>query len=82
MIILALGTVLSLSGISSCKKPAPRESDISQFYSFRYMDPGQDLYLGDALASRGHAPIPGTLLLFGSGVAGMAWFGWRRRTKR
>ncbi|MHB9072258.1 MAG: hypothetical protein ACYC6G_01905 [Desulfobaccales bacterium] len=80
MIILALGTVISLSGISSCKKPAPMDSAMKQRLFGPVdlpLDQGQNFYGG----SPGHAPIPGTLLLVGSGVAGMAWFGWRRRTK-
>ena len=74
MILLALGTVISLSGISSCKKqqlPAANEYQSSPFA----LDQDQNFHAG-------HAPIPGTLLLLGSGVAGMALLGWRRRTKR
>lgn len=83
MILLALGIVMSLSGISSCKKPAPPDPEIRQFFAFRAMDmdPDPNIYVG-ALDPPGHAPIPGTLLLFGSGVAGMAFLGWRRRSKR
>jgi hypothetical protein len=80
MILLTLGTVISLSGISSCKKPAPTDPRVRQmFFRPMPMDPEQNIYVSGA---PGHTPIPGTLLLLGSGVAGMAFFGWRRRTKR
>jgi hypothetical protein len=75
MMLLALATVLSLSGISSCKKD--QQSRVSQLGTSSFApDSGSNFQGGN------HTPIPGTLLLLGSGVAGMAFFGWRRRTKR
>jgi hypothetical protein len=75
MIILALGTLISLSGISSCKKD--QQYRVSQLGTSSFApDPGSNFQGGN------HTPIPGTLLLLGSGVAGMALFGWRKRTKR
>jgi hypothetical protein len=81
MIFLALGAVMSLSGISSCKKPAPPDPGYERIFGLGSMpmDPKQNFSVSGAPSN---APIPGTLLLFGSGVAGMAWFGWRKRTKR
>lgn len=77
MVLLALGAVMSLSGISSCKKNQPVSQPNSQVQSLA-LDPASNFQALDPP----HTPVPSTLLLLGSGVAGMAFFGWKRRTKR
>lgn len=74
MVLLALGAVMSLSGISSCKKNQPIGRSDIEMSSFA-VDSEQNF------PARHHTPIPSTLLLLGSGVAGMAFWGWRRRAK-
>jgi hypothetical protein len=74
MMLLALGAVMSLSGIPACKKD--RQDNV-------FDRPAYDIPLDSNANFQGtHTPVPGTLLLLGSGVAGMALLGWRRRTKR
>lgn len=65
---------MSLSGIPACKK----DQQANAFNRSTYNLPLDS----KANFHEAHAPIPGTLLLLGSGVAGMAVLGWRRRTKR
>lgn len=74
MVLLILGVLMSLSGISSCRKNQAIGSNDSQIQALP-LDPVQNLPVS------GHVPIPSSLLLLGSGMAGMIFAGWRKRTK-
>jgi len=91
MMFLALGTMVSLTGISSCKKPPVMDPSFRQRFSMPMHEPPMDLTIDPTMEASsnisvrgapGHTPIPGTLLLLGSGLAGMAFIGWRKRAKR
>lgn len=75
MMLLALGAVISLSGIPACKK----EGEPNVFTKRNYQSP---MNQEQNFSAGNHTPIPGSILLFGSGVAAMAWLGWRKRSKR
>jgi hypothetical protein len=68
MLVMALGALMTMPGIVSCKKSNPSGVTTHQ------IDPGQDFH-------GGHAPIPGTLLLVGSGLAGLGLLRWKNRSK-
>jgi len=64
---------MTMPGIVSCKKSNPggtTSTPISSGPSYS----GQNLNVG-------HAPIPGTLLLVGSGLAGLGLLRWKNRSK-
>lgn len=68
MVVLALGAMITLPGIAACKKSKSSGFNSNQVYR------GQDFH-------GGHAPLPGTLTLLGSGLAGLGFIGWRKRKK-
>ena len=73
MIVMALGAIITMPGIVSCKKSNPGGTTTTQIYpSPNYS--GQD-------SQGGHAPLPGTLLLVGSGLVGLALLRWKNRSK-
>ena len=74
IMILALGVMLSMFGIVSCKKPKTSGGHSNQTYS-GYSG------LNDPVGPVGHAPLPSTLLLLGSGLVGLGLLGWRKRNK-
>jgi hypothetical protein len=73
MIVMALGAIITMPGIVSCKKANPGGTTTRQIY------PGP-AYAGQNLPG-GHAPIPGTLLLVGSGLVGLGLLRWKNRSK-
>jgi hypothetical protein len=73
MLVMALGAIITMPGIISCKKTPLREVTTRQIYP----DPN---YSSQGLQG-GHAPIPGTLLLVGSGLAGLGLLRWKKRSK-
>ena len=68
VMILALGVIITLPGIAACKKSNSSGVVSHQIYS------GQNYPVGPA-------PLPGTLTLLGSGLAGLGLMGWRKRNK-
>jgi len=66
IMILALGAVMTMPGIISCKKDKSNE-----FSS----------YPGPGYSNQGNTPLPSTLLLLGSGLAGLGLVGWGKRKK-
>jgi hypothetical protein len=68
MMALALGVIITLPGIAACKKSNSRGVISHQIYS------GQNYSVSPA-------PLPGTLTLLGSGLAGLGLMGWRKRKK-
>jgi hypothetical protein len=70
LMVLALGAILAMPSIMACKKSSPGGTTTRQIYPGPgYADPG------------GHAPIPGTLLLVGSGLAGLGLLRWKKGSK-
>jgi PEP-CTERM motif len=78
MVALALGVVLGITGISSCKK-SQQSSPSSKTYSNPFQ-PGENFTAGDNFHVS-QTPVPSSLLLLGSGVAGIALLRWKTRTK-
>jgi len=68
VMVLALGAIITMPGIAACKKSNSSGVISHQIYS------GQNYPVG-------HAPLPGTLTLLGSGLAGLGLMGWRKRKK-
>ncbi|OGR24689.1 MAG: hypothetical protein A2139_13010 [Desulfobacca sp. RBG_16_60_12] len=73
LIVMALSAIITMPGIVSCKKSNPGGTTSHQIY------PGPN-YAGQDFQG-GHAPIPGTLLLVGSGLAGLGFLRWKKRSK-
>lgn len=73
MLVMALGAIITMPAIISCKKSNPGGTTTRQIY------PGPS-YSGQG-GSVGHAPIPGTLLLVGSGLVGLGLLRWKNRSK-
>ena len=74
IMILMLGVMLSMFGIVSCKKPKTSGGHSNQIYS-GYSG------LNDPVGPVGHAPLPSTVILLGSGLVGLGLLGWRKRNK-
>jgi len=68
LMVLALGAIMTMPGIMSCKKSSPGGTTSTQIY------PAQDFH-------GAHAPIPGTLVLVGSGLAGLGLLRWKKGSK-
>jgi hypothetical protein len=73
MLVMALGAIITLPGIVSCKKSNPGGTTTHQISSGPSYS-GQDVHVG-------HAPLPGTLLLVGTGLAGLGLLRWKNRAK-
>jgi hypothetical protein len=71
---LALGALITFSGIPACKKP-------SQGNTLSTTQHEAPISL-NSVSQPGHAPVPSTILLLGSGMAGMGLLAWRKRKKR
>jgi hypothetical protein len=71
MVVLALGALITLPGITSCKKSESNGVVSRPIYY------NQNYRTGNV----GHAPLPGTLTLLGSGLAALGLLGWRKRKK-
>jgi PEP-CTERM motif len=71
MMVLALGAIIAMPGIASCKKSKSNGVVSRQIYY------NQNYPTGNV----GHAPLPGTLTLLGSGLAALGLIGWRKRKK-
>jgi hypothetical protein len=71
MMTLALGAIITMPGIASCKKSKSTSNGVisHQMYS------GQNYPVV-------HTPLPSTCLLLGSGLAGLGLLGWRRKRKK
>jgi hypothetical protein len=74
IMILALGVMLSMFGIVACKNPKSRGGHSNQIYS------GYSGYSSQS-APAGHAPLPSTVILLGSGLVGLGLLGWKKRKK-
>jgi hypothetical protein len=72
MVALALGALITLPGIAACKKSNSSGVTTHQIYPAPNYS-GQDI---------GQAPLPGTLTLLGSGLAGLGLMGWRKRKNK
>ena len=83
MMVLALGAIFTMPGIVSCKKSNSSGGTSHQIYpnqlDSNQLDSGS-IYSGQNYHV-GHAPVPSTLLLLGSGLAGLGFMGWRKRNK-
>ena len=71
MMVLALGAIIAMPGIVSCKKSKSGGVTTHQIYPAPNFS-GENNNVG-------HAPLPSTLLLVGSGLAGLGLIGWRKR---
>jgi hypothetical protein len=69
MMVLALGVIISMLGIASCKK-SKSNGVISQ-----PMNSGQNYPVV-------HTPLPSTGLLLGTGLAGLGLLGWRKKRSK
>ena len=71
MAVLMLGAIITTLGIASCKK--------SKSHGFT----SQPMYVGENYAGgQAHAPLPSTILLVGSGLAGLGLMGWRKNRNK
>lgn len=69
--VLALGVIISTLGITSCKKSKSNGVISRPIYSGQNnINPG------------GHTPLPSTILLLGSGLAGLGLLGWRKKRRK
>jgi hypothetical protein len=73
LMLIALGALMTMPGIVSCKKSSSGGTTSSQIY------PASSYAAQDFHGS--HAPIPGTLLLVGSGLAGLGLLRWKKGSK-
>lgn len=73
LMVLALSAIMTMPGIVSCKKSSSGGTTSTQIY------PGPS-YAGQDIHGA-HAPIPGTLLLVGSGLAGLGLLRWKKGPK-
>ena len=69
MMVLALGAIITMLGIASCKKSK------SNGVISRQMNSGQNYPVV-------HTPLPSTGLLLGSGLVGLGLLGWRKKRNK
>jgi hypothetical protein len=82
--VLALGAIITLPGIASCKKSRSNGVVSRQIYynqNYPTGNVGGGPLPGTLTGNMGHAPLPSTLTLLGSGLAALGLLGWRKRKK-
>lgn len=71
LLALALGAIITMTGIASCKKSKSTSNGVIS----RQMSSGQNYPVV-------YTPLPSTILLLGSGLAGLGLLGWRKKRKK